>query len=230
MALKTMRAMFVAQGASGLAVDKVVNNFTFKHPTEEGALEADDFTEVRAAVSAFYEQSGAQGTQAAQGVPLGNYLSPWLSRTAELRLYDMNQAKPRVPITSVITLGGPSGVGAYPEEVACCLSFRTTTPNTARRRGRIYFGPLIGGSSCIQGGDSNGPTRVAANFMNDLLKAANRMASLAVNMRWVVSSSFDDDDTFHPVVHAWVDNALDTQRRRGAPADTRLVLDLDPPA
>lgn len=230
MALKSMRAMFIAQGASGLAEDKVVNNFHFRSETESGNLEADDFTEVRAAVTGFYQLTAAQTPMSAQLQPISGYLSPWLGDSAELRLYDMNQDDPRVPITSTIGLGSRLSLTGFPEECAVCLSYRTDLPNTGRRRGRVYIGPLALAATVVHNGNASGPARVAPEFAADLIKAANRMSAMSVNMRWVTLSKFDSDSTVHPVKVAWVDDAVDIQRRRGPGNGSRVTADLAQPA
>ena len=162
----------------------------------------------------------------------------WNSGTYEY--VDMGDAKPRVPYqTDAAVLGTLSTTNSdAPPEVALCLSFRGATGsglNAKRRRGRVYIGPLQ-----LPGTDVWSP----ANATVDLV--ANSAASLmtATYHKWAVYSpsthhgvpvggrleDYPDeipsqlDDAFTEVVARWVDNAFDTQRRRGVPATYRKSL------
>jgi hypothetical protein len=119
-------------------------------------------------------------------------------------------------------------IGGLPDEVACCLSYRhfpyDAGINPQSQRGRIYFGPLnpdaFEGSG---GGDEwNTPPRPATAFKNILAAAASDLedANDADNT-WIVYSRVLDQG--FAVTDGWIDNAFDTQRRRGVAATARTL-------
>lgn len=147
---------------------------------------------------------------------LAQFISSLVSRTGNAcsaKVYDLADPTPRVPIDEwTFTLGAAGGTGVLPEEVAMCLSFRAAYVSgqpPARRRGRIYIGPLQRGASDTAG------DRPIASFMTRLLDGAQFLydTTQADAVNWVVWS--DMDQVARLVVSSWVDNAFDTQRRRG---------------
>lgn len=109
-----------------------------------------------------------------------------------------------------------------PREVAICLSFQgLRIPGTpqARRRGRIYIGPV--GTSVQTAGRPTSATRTA------LLTAAQQLytdiQTVDASYRWAVWST--RDGTAVPLHDAWVDDAFDTQRSRGNAPTTRTTLE-----
>lgn len=202
-----IRCMFVAHGPSNLPEDRVINVLHFSDATTYGAHSA----LVANFVSNFY-------TAAYAGDSVGSYLSPWVQRPAELRLYDMSTLKPRVPTIVPLNLVTPLPSGGLPEEAALCLSFHGATPPavTARRRGRIYIGPLV--TSAVIPANGTTPTRPASNFLSTVTGAAT--ALLDSDIGWSVLSKFAG---YVPIVGGYIDNALDTQRRRG-PVTTARTL------
>lgn len=132
-----------------------------------------------------------------------------------------------------------------PHEVALCLSFKNLASGgvpPAQRRGRIYFGP-IGGSQVVLNGDVTIPS---ADLRNDLLRAATWLRDTipGAGRDWVIYSRPypGRPETERPgnprgplpalaaragatyvVTDLWVDNAFDTQRKRGEKATSRLV-------
>lgn len=128
------------------------------------------------------------------------------------------------------------GDGGLASEVSMCLSFRnTTTINTpaARRRGRIYFGPLRAGA-VDQSVDFNTP-RPPAALQDEIRRAgvALRTANSAAAVWSIYSRPHPGRPltprpgkadlpaiparvgSVHSVDQVWTDNAYDTQRRRG---------------
>lgn len=147
---------------------------------------------------------------------------------ATVDLYDMADSTPRVPYrTSTIPLTN-GGANSLPSEVALVLSFKgdfeSGTPN-ARRRGRVYIGPL--GTDIITVGGT-APSRPNAATRDTLRDAAELLRTSSTDeARWAVFSQATLTETssleqaFHDVVGGWVDDAWDTQRRRGISATTR---------
>jgi hypothetical protein len=111
-------------------------------------------------------------------------------------------------------------VSTLPPELAICVSFRAALAsgvNAARRRGRVYIGPLSDNAR-EGGGDPQvaSAARIAlAQDADDLLTASNASADWS----WGVYSR--TDGILRPVVAGWVDDAFDVQRRRGLEPTTR---------
>jgi hypothetical protein len=82
----------------------------------------------------------------------------------------------------------------------------------------VFIGPL-GSSSIISEGDA----RPTGELKGDLVQAAQVLrGNTALGVEWVVRS--DTTGATAPVTDGWVDNAFDTQRRRGNRATQRNVF------
>lgn len=163
----------------------------------------------------------------------------WNSGTYEY--IDMADAKPRVPFqVDTANLGTLSTSNIdMPPEVALCLSFRGSTGsglNAKRRRGRVYIGPL----QLSVATEPIAPTNASV----DLVATSAAALMTATYHKWAIYSpsthhgvpvggklsDYPDevpallDDSFVEVTSRWVDNAFDTQRRRGVPATYRKTL------
>lgn len=161
-------------------------------------------------------------------------LSPYFAATvvaaATIDLYDMRDPKPRIPrVTHPFNLAA-RGEGALPAEVALCLSMSAALEagaNAARRRGRIYLGPFA--YSQASNAPTAGDSRPSSGVIAAILAAADVMATGNDGAaRLAVYSPTTDpagdgspDAAWNDVVTLWIDDAWDTQRRRGAKATTR---------
>lgn len=148
------------------------------------------------------------------------YLSSELEGTMAYRAYDMSDPEPRVPFYingSALT----PGTGKLPSEVALCSSFQGTPASglvQARRRGRVYIGPLATAAVDAATG------RPAAAFLSALSVATDTLAESAAastEYSWVVFSP--TGGLLTTITNGWVDNAFDTQRRRGLAATARTT-------
>lgn len=196
---------------SGLPEDVTVNSFYF----ETAALPEYENPVPIFAVEAFYTQ-------------IATFLSVWLSGHIVHKLYEMSDPEPRIPRVQTGQDIVP-GSGALVNEVAVCLSFRgayeSGLPN-ARRRGRVYIGPLAEGAQ----GPST-PKRPSDNIRTALLAGAQALKGAldGTPWDWVVYSpttagiSPGAAGAGFPVVQAWVDDAFDTQRRRGVAPTMRTT-------
>jgi len=209
-----IRVNAVLQNANGLPEDRYINSFVFTGaPAGAAALAAICVP----LVVQFYNFTAGTGTVA-------QWLGPQCSRAANASKciwYDLGQSPVRTPHEVPFTLGGLSGgTGGsepLPGEVALVLSLRTTL-NTARGRGRIYLGPFN------QASDQTGPamdSQPSAAVRNDIAASAARLANQAVagGCSWQVLSRAGGFIT--EVTHGYVDDAWDTQRRRGRAPTTR---------
>jgi len=153
---------------------------------------------------------------------MAQYMSPGNSRA---KVYDLTDPMPRVAL-----FDGPSPVVAsedlvpsyMPPETAVCLSYRAAYQSglpKASQRGRIFLGGI--GNACIDAAVGVDFPVVNAGFRNDIGVFANNLITdfADVDWTWVVYSRKLNQS--FPVVGGWVDNALDTQRRRGVTATTR---------
>jgi hypothetical protein len=120
-----------------------------------------------------------------------------------------------------------------PNEVALCLSYQAVAisgESQARRRGRIFFGPLCNTANTLS---ATGECRPSAALVTALCGAATLLATPAATaagdlVHWAVYSPTTDltetiDDAFQDVDNGWVDNSFDTQRRRGRDATARTT-------
>lgn len=162
-------------------------------------------------------------------VSVASFLSSELVlANARLKVYDLGTPQPRAPIydEAFYVATGPSS-SALPTEVAVCLSFqglRVSGLPQARRRGRVYIGPL---GNTVQASGTvarpSGPFRDAMANAAQRLQGYNETPILPsdANLKWVVWSPTALSAV--DVTDGWVDDAFDIQRRRGeAPTVRRL--------
>lgn len=132
------------------------------------------------------------------------------------RAYDLADPEPRAPVLEENFSLGTTATTYLPAEIAMCLSFeapRQSGLSQARRRGRVYLGPL--GASAL----NTATGFVTSAFWTDLGTAGQNLldaSQAATTWAWAVYSRANDSAI--EVVHAWVDSAWDTQRRRGLAA------------
>lgn len=217
----------VFEHRSGLPEDRVVNNLVWATAaTPPTTAVMDDIADT---IDSFYN-TVPSGHNA-----LAGFLAPALSRTANaslVKFYDLTghldgsaHGSPiyQVPFTLAAAVPGAEGM---PSEVAACLSFRAgygtdaefaggTRPRS-RDRGRIYLGPL---TKSVTQQDSNGRVRLSVSFQETILSGALILASSTV-AAWSVWSRANAN--VDPVMAWWVDDAFDTQRRRGEKPQGRL--------
>jgi len=104
------------------------------------------------------------------------------------------------------------------------LSFqgeRTSGQSQARRRGRVYLGPF--GSSA---GDTTSG-RPSSGLRGGIITAAAAFgvqSQAAIEWVWGVISTAGPSMSFSEVKDGWVDDAWDTQRRRGEGATLRTTF------
>ena len=152
-----------------------------------------------------------------------------------LKCYDLADPEPRVPHLEVTSALTPSVGVNFPNEVAVCLSYRgelLSGTNPARRRGRIYIGPL----TAATGTQATGDMRPNSTFRNVLANAASDIivAGATADARWVVFSPTLagpppwDSGTLEAsscdVQAGFIDDAFDTVRSRGVRTTTRTLF------
>lgn len=213
--------------ASGLSQDKCVLDFAFARIDESAPSETDD-TNIANALAAFFNTNGPDG------VSVAKYISPFIARTPAVpvaKFYNIvvgSLGSPRRSI-SLPALVAPTSSTGLPCEVAACLSFHADetgilehvggTRPAARRRGRVYIGPLIPGAVA----EATAPYMLATQFTDQLRTAAHALAVAVAAEDWVWCVWSRSDVTLRPVVGGWTDNAPDTQRRRGPDPTSRTT-------
>lgn len=189
---------------SGVPADWSTNSWSFEASTDvdmEDALDAleDFYNAIRASYSSNVEQNGH-----------------------EFKVYERDDPEPRAPVierTWNFTTA-PSG-NPLPHEVAITMSFqglRTSGVPQARRRGRIYIGPLNEGVVASTGRPSGVDLSNIATAGAALITAS----TAATDWLWTVWSTVNQANV--PIANGWVDNSFDTQRRRGRTATTRVTF------
>lgn len=142
--------------------------------------------------------------------------------SATYTAYNMASPMPRAPVAVVEATDYTTGSTAMPPELALCLSFQgariSGTPQ-ARRRGRVYIGPLAN----VQ--NTTTSTIVASATVTQLKDAGAALLAASVadaDWTWCVYSTANDE--LVDVASGWVDNAFDIQRRRGTEATQRQLF------
>lgn len=212
---------------SGFPRDDVINDFVFNRADDFSAGEADA---VQADLEDFYNLNFP-----ATGNPIAFYIGGQMSRAtnaAEVNYYDLtghlNGSPHGSPVeTRNFTLGAQGGGSNLPEELAAVLSIHgdlTDVPErlgdtrpAARRRGRIFIGPL----KTIAFGTAAGleRVRILQAVMDSMVQAADHLQNQQPS--WSVWSRAAA--ALYEVTGGFVDDAPDTQRRRGQIAGTRTL-------
>jgi hypothetical protein len=139
-----------------------------------------------------------------------------------MRVYPADEPPLGFPVLSIVwTLGVSNAAGVLPREVSAVGTFHgvlTGDSSDARRRGRVYIGPIDQGSNQQVAGQSR-PDSVQ---MTALRLAMKKLADDPVApLNWTVYSRVGNS---HAVVTGgWTDNAWDTQRRRGIDATAKTT-------
>lgn len=206
-----VKALVSLPHTGGIAENVVVNTFHFA--TDVGP-QGPALTEIADELEAFYLAS----SQPSQNT-LTQFLSASLATTgSSIKLYNMADPIPRPPILVRSFDLGPTAGSNLPREVALCLSFQALpvagVPQR-RRRGRVYIGPFGTAAQNYTAGDA----RPSQSLIDTLKERGARLSNSLEFSDWAVFSSVTP--ALLPVANGWVDNAFDTQRRRGLDANTR---------
>jgi len=218
---------------SGFAKDNVVNDFYFI--TDDTPLSALCTAKIQSLITDFYNTavSGADTVCNGIGSSISRIVVSKISTTdvsANLAGLPGGTGSPFNVDTFTLGAVGFASV-QYPREVAIALSFHgdygtlgefglAGTRPRARHRGRIYLGPFNNfwtsfSSTSNPQLSTTGATTIAG-AAERLLTDSNHLATWAVWSR--------KNAAMYPVVGGWVDNAFDTQRRRGEDANVRTVF------
>lgn len=222
-----VRAQVVLNKKSGLVRDAVTNTWHFN---AGGSVSAADLTAIGDQLVNFYSAINA-------------YLSNTLSLVANahvIKLTDLgdydappNPESPQGPpdVNRTWTLVG-SGAASLPTEVAATLTLEAgsrsvseevgSTRPAARRRGRIFIGPLT--TSVISAQATTQEPLLSDAFRTAVLDAAVAMSTAlaALTNPVAVGVLSKANNAVHNVVNYSMDNAFDTIRSRGNRASNRV--------
>jgi hypothetical protein len=200
---------------SALPEDQVVNTWHVS-----GTVAPSEWTAIRNRFTDFY---GAAGTGMSNTIMAR--LSSVLDGTGRFRAYNLADPLPRVPVHDGTFTGLVPGGTALPSEAACCLSYKAagvSGTNSARRRNRVYIGPLAQSAMA-----STTNPMIDSAFRTDLTKALQilktAIQTATSGLATLVGFSPTDGVSW-TIDQAWVDDAPDTQRRRGKSPTTRTTL------
>lgn len=219
-------ARVTLKSTTGLPADNITNDFAFSMD-DELAPSSGDLSACATNLYDFYTHNNNTHQ-------IAYYLGAVDRTYFDVKFWSIVVGDLGSPIGDVVTSGGgtitAAGASAgLPAEVAACLSFHGdltdvpletdggTVRPAARRRGRVYIGPLN-----TTANDTAGYTRLSSGFQNDIAASASVLIddSTADGMHWCVWSRMDT--VLYPVVGGFVDNEFDTQRRRGSKATGRV--------
>lgn len=215
---RLLKAQVTLKAKSGIPEDHVTNSFWFLRNIEDATK--DD--EVAQNLKDFYDLALPVAAQR-----LSAWLSPALALTGhEIKTYNMADPTPRAPTHSTTFSLTATAATAYPKECSVVLSARAEKVSgtvDARRRGRIYFGPVGATTGTLDA--TTGALRPITALRNALLEAAARLAADCNSDGWLwgVHSQTAGGQAFVPYREWWVDDAFDTQRRRGERPTTKVT-------
>lgn len=203
---------FTGLATSNIARDNISNTFCFFAAKAFG-YEWDNALDM---VEDLYCTTAPDSTAA-----LGAYINSTIKRQARLQAYVIEDSPPRAPVLErEITLPTQATGTQLPAEVAVTCSFQGTRQSgssQARRRGRIFLGPTV----ALNSGST---TTVSETMVNNIAAQFTEMkaaSDASVDYQWRIWSPTDGSSVL--VDNGWIDNAWDTQRRRGPRATSRTV-------
>lgn len=223
-----IQAIQTWQKQSGIPEDAVQNSWVFHYGS--GADLTDAMDNIRDNLLEFWTNIDPGGTAAPE-----SYMSPSLSAAADAVSIDFYDITAHLDGTThgtpigrrTLTLTPSIGGIGLPDEVASVLTFHRpystdvefagATRPRARDRGRLYFGPL---SSSVLLADDVDEVRINPVMCQDFVIAASNLAAHVDTTRWAQWSRVTA--SIGIVSSGWMDNAFDTQRRRGVEPSVRM--------
>jgi hypothetical protein len=217
---------------SGLPRDKLTNDLSVRGPD---APASGDFDNLLNDIRSFMN-----GTATGQTHPLTYYLSSIVDTTPSATVGTIEVYKRPAtagPLGSPVYSGpfGRTTIGgtSLPEECNCAISFHAdltgipehsgATRPKAQRRGRIFWGPL---TDAATGVDSASQEHfINTGFMTDANAAMGHLVNALQGHTpaWFLEVWSKVEYAGHDVIAGWVDNAIDTVRKRGPGPTTRAT-------
>lgn len=205
----------IFQNANLLPEDATVNTWHFENT---GALPITDYDNVRDMLEDFYSETAPGATGAITDL----YSDEAFSGDVTVRAYDLDDPQPRVPVYEDGWTFTPSTAITMPAEVALVMSFQAAPSSgvsQASRRNRIYLGPFNQSTTAGTG------LRPASVYRTRIALAATELlAASDASVRWKWRVWSPTLNAGAPVSNGWIDDAWDTQRRRGLAPTTRTLF------
>lgn len=144
-----------------------------------------------------------------------------LGTPARLLIYDLDEPEPRLPIyDELLTAGVATGNQSIPAQVCAVLSYRgqySSGTNRARRRGRMFIGPLAPAAIAIP--TNPNPVLLSTDFVGFLLDFGQALAT-PIGSEPVLWAQYSPTDAVpHVVTEISVDRSPDIQRSRKPPGN-----------
>lgn len=124
------RAQVELERDTSAAADRTVTNWYIQ--SNEGGTEADDLADIQSGLETFYNA-------------VDSSLSRELAGTWRIKIYDMEEPEPRIPLVNVTPANLVVGASALPSQMALVCNYEATFISgepPARARGRHFQGPL----------------------------------------------------------------------------------------
>lgn len=150
-------------------------------------------------------------------------MSSWVNQNNhEIKMYRVSDPEPRAPVFSDTfnMTGAPTGA-MLPPECAAVISFQAAAVSgipQARRRGRVYIGAL---NTSVIGTDGLLTSTCYLALVN-AAKVILDASQASTTWKWAVYSRVNGSGA--PVDNGWVNNEVDTQRRRSRSATVRSIF------
>lgn len=144
-----------------------------------------------------------------------------------VKIWNLDDPIPRDPVyeeTYDPPVGNASAV-ALPTEVSSCISFEAEPESgipQARRRGRIYIGPL--NVSAVDVVSSLNKSRPDSQFMTTCVEAYWNLIETSVADGYFIMQYSPTTGDPAGIFRIWMDDAWDTQRRRGIAPTGRFAM------
>ena len=202
-----IRAQLILQGITGLPEDRYVTTWAFQTPS--GTVDELHHQQVATMLQDWLK--GTTGANPSIDSMLSGVLVGGVG-AGLIKSYDLGQLVPRIPYETVFDRAAEHSSASFPSEVAITASFQGT-PNQPRRRGRVYVGPLKASTGEMP--NFTGRVNVTAATRLIITDAMARLQAWARPefVTWCILSQ--TNAALVEVTGGYVDDAFDTQRRRG---------------
>lgn len=203
---------------TNLPTDVITNDWSMFWPI--GTPAESDFENARDRLMAFYSAVYQIGGGSNTG-------APWVVfADASLKVYNRGDAPPRAPVyEAAAPITADQAASSYlPPEAAICLSFQAAQVSgvpQSRRRGRVFLGGF--GIAMTPGDDNEFPVVDPIIRLGICSAAEDLLAGLTTD-GWVWSVWSRVNASGSAVTNGWVDDAIDTQRRRGVAPTVRTLF------
>lgn len=194
---------------TGIPADNIINTLAFQWVGSGPPA----FETLVNLIDEFYDEMGSD--------VFSNVLAAG-SGAHQVKIYDLTDPSPRPPV-HIGYFGQGGGTNPLPTEVAICASFQgiqEAGQSQARRRGRIFLGPLR--EDTITTG-SDGYPRISPTARNAIATACTNLQANGSMAEWVWCVWSRADDELYIVNNGWIEDEFDTQRRRGPGPLTRTT-------